>query len=193
MSSDSELFYEFLACPEGSCKTCLIFMELCSHDSLFKTSRKCSLCIRTCTCSMFTCLTLCHFWVGLFKIPWGFKVNFFFLLFFFFKFLLSHLQDAATGRRHLLSSARARRRGPWSRWVGSHGWSRATLRLSWLHARPVPGGLGGVRRAERVAGQPGPHAHHFRLNNPGHAFMHILFQSPEGGWGTLCCGFSTDL
>lgn len=70
-------------------------MELCSHDSLFKTSRKCSLCIRTCTCSMFTCLTLCHFWVGLFKIPWGFKVNSFFFSFFNFCFLICRTQRPA--------------------------------------------------------------------------------------------------
>lgn len=72
-------------------------MELCSHDSMFKTSRKCSLCIRTCTCSMFTCLTLCHFWVGLFKIPWGFKVNFFF-------FLISAFSSAGRSDRPTSSS-----------------------------------------------------------------------------------------
>ena len=77
------------------------------------------------------------------------------------------LQDSEAGRRHLLPAegaghggqGRARR----VRGRGAHGGRRAALRDTGLHPRPVPGGAGGVRGAQRVAGQPGPLPHHLRV------------------------------
>lgn len=98
--------------------------------------------------------------------------------------LIPCVQDSAPIRRHLLSGARAchRRCGRprWSWWSGSHGWSGAALRLSWLHPRPVPRGLGGVWGAERVADQPGSQPRHLRLKNLGHVFMHLRGNSAVG-------------
>lgn len=78
------------------------------------------------------------------------------------------VQDSEAIWCYLLSGARARHRGrgrPHRRWwSGAYGWSRAALRLSGLHTRPVRGGLGRVRGAERVADQPGPQPYHFCLN-----------------------------
>ena len=73
-------------------------------------------------------------------------------------------QDAAAGRRHLLPAAGAGHRGQGRPGRlgrrGAHGGRRAAVCDAGLHPGSVPGGAGGVRGAQRVAGQPGPHPHH---------------------------------